>query len=103
MLTTLFTMLQLVYMFLDADIRLLALHIADRYLGICVRDLVFVDASGCFFEEMLPGTIKHRGFPVEPSVLSRNIESFGIQGVVRARELKNGSRAKSEKVVDPLV
>jgi hypothetical protein len=103
MLTTLFTMLQLVDMFLDTNLRLLALYVADRYLGVCVRDLVFVHATGCFFEEMLSGTTKYRRLPVYPSVLSRDLEGFRIRGVIWACKLEDSRKAKGKKVIDPLV
>jgi hypothetical protein len=103
MLTIALTMFQLVNVFLNTYLRLLSLHVTDRYLGVCVRNLVFVNASGSFFEEMLAGTVKHRGLPVDPSVLCRNNEGFGVRGVEWTSELKNSSRPESQKVVDPLV
>lgn len=68
-----------------------------------MRNLVFVDASGCFFEEVLPCTVKHRRLPVDPSVLRRDNKGFGIRGVKRASELENSVKTKGEEVVDPFV
>jgi hypothetical protein len=96
-------MLQLVYVFLNTNLGLLALYIADRYLGVLVRDLVFVHASGCFFEEVLSGTIKHRGLPVHPSFLSCNSEGSWIRGVIWTSEHNDSVEAEGKKIVDPLV
>lgn len=103
MLTIPFAILEFVNVFLNTYLGLLALHIADRDLSIGMRNLVFVDASGCFFEEVLSCTVKHRRLPVDPSVLRRNNKGFGIRGVERASELENSVKAKGEEVVDPFV
>lgn len=96
-------MLQIVYVFLNTNLGLLALYIADRYFGVLVRDLVFVHASGCFFEEVLSGTIKHRGLPVHPSFLSCNSEGSWIRGVIWTSEHNDSVEAEGKKIVDPLV
>jgi hypothetical protein len=81
---------------LDAHPRLLTLDVTGRDLGVCICDLVFINARSGFPKELAASVSRSRWLPIDPAILSSNGEAFGVGGVVGPSKLQDHGWAKGQ-------